>query len=135
MDKVIAKALCGFMNSGGGTLVVGVDDEGKALGLSYDFSTLAKDKENEDGFESAFSDIVKNYLELAYRQNISDFRFEDYEGKRICIVQVEQSREPVFCTSDQGRELYVRVGNSTRRLDAKETTEYVKERFKEYWEG
>jgi len=129
MDKVIAKTLCGFMNTEGGILIIGVDDDGNAMGLDVDIFTL--DKKNEDGFELAFNDIVKSYLELPDRRYIG-LKFWDYRGKRICVIQIEGSREPVFCLLDQGHEFYVRVGNSTRRLDAKETVEYVRAHFKEH---
>jgi len=131
MAMEVAKTLCGFMNTEGGFLIIGVNNKGEALGLDHDFSTLPRNNRNEDGFESAFSDLVKNFLELGYRQNIRDIDFRDYQGKRICVVQVEKSCEPIFCLGEKEHEFYVRVGNSTRRLDVKEAITYVKERF---WE-
>jgi hypothetical protein len=129
MEKEIASALCGFMNAEGGTLIIGVDDEGNALGLNDDFSTLRQ--KDEDGFELAFTDIVTCYLELPDRRYITLY-FEDYDCKRICIIEVEKSHEPVYCLFDQKHEFYVRVGNSTRQLDIKQAVEYVREHFQEY---
>jgi len=43
------KTVAAFQNSSGGTLVIGVNDEGKALGLSKDYQTLKK--KNRDGFQ------------------------------------------------------------------------------------
>ena len=40
METVIAKTVSAFLNSGGGTLLIGVDDEGRLIGLDGDYSTL-----------------------------------------------------------------------------------------------
>ena len=40
METVIAKTVAAFMNSGGGTLLIGVDDEGRLIGLGPDYATL-----------------------------------------------------------------------------------------------
>jgi predicted HTH transcriptional regulator len=129
MDKAIAKTLGGFMNTEGGILIIGVGDDGQIIGLSYDFHTLAEGHQNVDGFETAFSDIVKNYLELGYRQHIGEVRFVSIEGKIVCAVQVEKSLEPVYCLLDNQRCFFARVGNSTRQLDAKDTVEYARAHF------
>lgn len=126
LEEALAKTLCGFMNAEGGTLIIGVDDQGNALGLANDFPTLRKEDEGE--FELALTDIVKQYLGLTYREYL-DLSFENYGGGRICVIQVERSPEPVFLVSGQEREFYVRVSSSTRSLQARETLEYVKEHF------
>lgn len=128
MAKVIAKTLCGFMNTRGGTLVIGVDDDENALGLDDDISTLQK--KNEDGFELAFTDIVKEYIGLPSR-SYCKLGFESYQGKRICVIEIEKSPNPVFFQSDQGNEFWVRAGNSTRRLDPKEMLEHIRTHFEQ----
>ena len=40
METVIAKTVAAFMNSGGGTLLIGVDDDGRLIGLGPDYATL-----------------------------------------------------------------------------------------------
>ena len=37
METVIAKTVAAFMNSGGGTLLIGVDDDGRLIGLGPDY--------------------------------------------------------------------------------------------------
>jgi predicted HTH transcriptional regulator len=128
MDREVARALCGFMNTQGGTLIIGVDDDGRALGLEADLSTLGK--KDEDGFELAFTEIVTSYLELPDRRHIKPY-FEEYDCKRVYVVEVESSDEPVYCLFDKniGHEFYIRVGNSTRKLSLKETVEYIQKHF------
>jgi ABC-type oligopeptide transport system ATPase subunit len=129
MDREVASALCGFLNTQGGTLIIGVDDKGKALGLASDISILGR-KQDEDGFELAFNGIVTSYLELPDRRHIKPY-FEDYDCKRVYVVEVEASDEPVYCLFDKntGHEFYIRVGNSTRKLDLKDAVEYIQKRF------
>jgi predicted HTH transcriptional regulator len=40
MEKIIAKTISAFMNSEGGRLFIGVDDEGNVVGLQDDYETL-----------------------------------------------------------------------------------------------
>lgn len=49
------------MNAEGGTLFIGVDDEGNALGLQNDYETLKKEKQNSDEFEIELRQAVEKY--------------------------------------------------------------------------
>ena len=40
MEEVVAKTVAAFMNSAGGTLLLGVDDGGNLIGLGPDYATL-----------------------------------------------------------------------------------------------
>src|SRR6266571_9260234 len=40
LEEVIAKTVAAFANSQGGTLLIGVDDEGQVLGLEHDYLSL-----------------------------------------------------------------------------------------------
>ena len=132
LDKVIAKTLCGFMNAEGGTLVIGVDDNGNALGLDADIATLQK--KNEDGFQLAFTDLVSEYIGLPACTFVN-LQFVDYQGRRICVIRVTKNCTPVFFQSDQGTEFYMRAGNSTRRLDSKEMLDYIQARSQNTGDG
>jgi predicted HTH transcriptional regulator len=39
------------MNSEGGTLFIGVYDQGNVIGLENDYKTLKNERQNSDGFE------------------------------------------------------------------------------------
>lgn len=58
LEYVIAKTIVAFMNSEGGNLFIGVDDNQNMLGLADDISTLSKP--NLDGFELHLIEIIKN---------------------------------------------------------------------------
>ena len=129
MDKEVAQAVSAFMNTDGGTLIVGVADDGKAIGLEYDFQTLRK--QNEDGFQAAFiNEILNGMLEL----EVSDIKgvhisFDDFYHKRICKIEIEASSQPVFVKLNEESEFYMRQGNITKKLNMPEAVSYIQKRF------
>ena len=61
LETVVLKTLAGFLNSHiGGTLLVGVADNGEIIGLENDYQTLKKP--DQDGFEQALMTSVSNHL-------------------------------------------------------------------------
>ncbi|WP_445955793.1 AlbA family DNA-binding domain-containing protein [Yeosuana sp.] len=122
LEVVIAKTIVGFMNAKGGKLIVGVDDEGKILGLENDFKTLKH--KNRDGFEREVFRIISTYIdrEACFSSHVS---FYDLEGKDICLVDVEPSPHPVYVNDGKSTTFYVRTGNATYPLSVKETVSYL----------
>ena len=127
IKKVIAKTIAGMMNNTGGTLLIGVADNGRILGIQKDLETLHKS--NIDGFELALVQMTENYLGLEYMKYL-DIRFEEINNKEICLISIKPSLKPVFLMSGEKSEFCVRIKNSTRQLNVKEATEYIQE----HWE-
>ena len=44
LEEEVCATIAGFMNGNGGTLLIGIDDDGYPLGLTNDYKTLGKDK-------------------------------------------------------------------------------------------
>jgi predicted HTH transcriptional regulator len=66
LEKSISKAIQGFANSfNGGILLIGVDPDGKIIGLKNDYTLVQN--HNSDGFELELRNSVEKYL----RQNCS----------------------------------------------------------------
>jgi hypothetical protein len=55
----VARAISSFMNSDGGFLLIGIDDEKDIIGLEKD---LAQTHNNLDEFELTFTNTINNYL-------------------------------------------------------------------------
>ncbi len=128
MERGVVKTICAFMNTEGGTLIIGVDNVGNAIGLEADFSTLHTARQNQDGFEQRFAEIIEQYLGLGVRDYISA-RFERYKDQLIYRIDVQKSSEPVYCQFDGKSQFFVRVFTTTRELDPKETLEYCLRHF------
>lgn len=122
LQIVIAKTIAGMLNQKGGVLLIGLDDSGNVLGIEHDLKTLRKP--NIDEFQLAITDIVRSCLGVRYMEYIH-VRFECFHEKQICIVIVDISPEPVYLISGDEPQFWVRMGNSTQRLDVKEATGYI----------
>lgn len=107
VKSIIAKAICAFLNSNGGLLFIGLNNDGTAQGLEYDFSL--SDKPNaKDFFQNEFDQMIEHFLSFSVMANISA-RFEKINGKEIFIVSVEPSKHrPIFMNGQNGKEFWIR---------------------------
>ena len=122
LQKVIAKTIAGFLNSEGGTLLIGVADDGSIFGIEQDIDALQR--KDRDGFEQLLVQTLENFIGGEFSPYYR-WSFEDSAGKTVCIVTVDPSPKPVFLTDRQGTEFYIRMGNTTRPLDTQESHEYI----------
>ncbi|MEA3309688.1 MAG: DUF262 domain-containing protein [Chloroflexota bacterium] len=126
LEKIIAKTIAGFLNSEGGTLLIGVADDCTVLGIEYDLQTIGgKDR---DGYEQKLQQVLTNTLGVEHSQywHVS---FEESDGKTICIVHVDPSPEPIYLTYKGTKEFYKRVGNTTRPLNMEAAHDYIDMRW------
>ena len=139
METVIAKTVAAFMNSGGGTLLIGVDDDGRLIGLGPDYATLKTP--DADRFELWIRDLWGQRLGTnAAALPLLDFAEasdpqEGYGPQDVCRVTIPPALGPVYLRGPKGKgeaELWVRVGNSTRRLDVTDAVQYVAMRWPAY---
>ena len=126
LQQVVAKTIAGMLNGEGGTLLIGVADDGTVIGIARDLATLRK--RNVDGFEQLLTDTVKTFLGIECMPYVHP-RFETIEGQTVCVVSVAKSPDPVFLTAGDAHQFWVRMGNSTRSLDVKETLCYIQARW------
>lgn len=126
IEFAVLKTIVGFVNSRGGILLIGVEDDGNIHGIEDDINTLHK--HTRDWFESHLRNLLQRIVGGALLHLI-DVRFASKEGKDVCIVTIQPSPSPIFVPREGKNEFYVRSGNQTRSFDNKETTEYVKFRW------
>jgi uncharacterized membrane protein YeaQ/YmgE (transglycosylase-associated protein family) len=130
IELVIAKTVAGFLNADGGVLIIGVDDEGNALGLDDDLSTMKRP--DHDRYELWLTDYLETTLGSPALAFVS-VEFEPYRGSDVVVVTVLPSDSPVFINEPKGNrtaDFYVRMGNSTRRLLTDEFADYARSRWK-----
>ena len=123
LEFVFAKTISAFLNAEGGTLIIGVDDDGNVLGLERDMLTLPK--QDIDGFELHARQLVKKYLGDTFEKYVK-FRFPKVDDKHICLVQIAKSSKPVFIMKDGNEHFFVRIGNSSLPKSRQEQSEYEK---------
>ncbi len=120
----ILKTIAAFLNSEGGTLVIGVEDLGTVCGIDADLHLVGNSR---DKFEQLVSSLVVQYLGVGIVPYCR-FRFEEVEGRTVYVVDVEPSAEPVFAKSEKGSVFHVRISNTTRALDTAEALRYIESR-------
>jgi uncharacterized membrane protein YeaQ/YmgE (transglycosylase-associated protein family) len=128
LELVIAKTVCGLANGKGGALLVGVDDDGRTLGLAEDL-TLMKQPDS-DRYELWLRDFLGRTLGGGLTATLA-VSFPEVSGSQICLVRVPASARPVFLTPGKGAgpELWVRSGNSTRQLPIDQALAYSIDRW------
>ena len=121
------KTIAAFLNTEGGDLLIGADDDRKVLGIEHDRL------ETDDKFMLHLAQAVRNGLGDPAGTCI-DPKTQIVEGKTVCLVSCQRSPEPVYLrwkgmekTADG--DLYVRTGPGTVRLGEEDAAKYVASRF------
>jgi hypothetical protein len=122
MGVVAVRTVSSFMNSEGGILLLGVDDNKEVVGLDND---LAQMNGSKDKFQLHFISIVNNYLGKIYGPLI-DLRFDEIENKDVAIIIVKKSSRPVYRKYEGRTEFFIRSGASCQSLNISEATEYIR---------
>lgn len=128
----IIKAIASFLNSNGGILFIGVNDDKSILGLESDFSLMQSGTEDpKDYFKKQVDYIIKNNFKPFATYIKGDFAKVD--GKLIFVFLVEPSDKPVFINNNidkdeknHKKEFYVRLtgASSIHYYDTEEIVEY-----------
>ncbi len=126
LEYVIAKTIAAFLNSQGGNLFIGIDDNQNPLGLTDDIESLSK--KNIDGFELHLIEVIKKYLGGEYSSNIK-VTFPSYDDSKVCRIQVAGSSKPVFIKFEGREDFFVRTGCSSQPLGREEQSDYEKEHW------
>ena len=126
LEAVVLKTLAGYMNSSGGTLLIGVADDGTIVGLDRDYTTLKKP--DRDGFEQALMTAIAAKLGADACRTVQ-IVFHSLENKDVCRVMVSPAHRPVYVKDGDNPRLYVRTGVSTRELNVQEAINYTTARW------
>jgi hypothetical protein len=124
-DKIHVSALktiAGFLNAKGGTLLLGVADNGEVLGLEADGFP------DEDKMALHLANLITSRLGDIFRPYVHP-RFEEQDGVRVLMVRVEPGPREAFLKDGNLQRFFVRGGNATAELQGNAITEYVKQRF------
>lgn len=128
MELAVVKTVAGFLNAHGGTLVIGVADDGTVRGLQDDY--VAVGGRGRDGYENFLTTLLDRRIGRTAVANV-DIAFEIVDGNEVCRLDVGPSGEPVFVANDKGdADLYVRLNNSTRLLNTADSLKYVRQHWK-----
>lgn len=123
IEHSVLKTVVAYLNTEGGTLLVGVQDDGSILGIELD------QFENEDKYLLHFANLVTNKIGRHYVDNIR-WELKPVGEKKILRVDCKPSSSPVFLKENGVEEFYIRNGPSTVLLSTSEVLEYSRKHFR-----
>lgn len=135
LETATLKTVAALANSrDGGTLLIGVSDDGSICGLASDYTSLRKPTKNDrDLFQLHLGEIITASMGAAVTANVSAY-LHTIDGADVCRVHVRPSAVPVdakvIVVDNKGQHLkktsfFVRTGNATRTLDSSEKSKYI----------
>lgn len=122
IENSILKTLVAYLNSEGGILIVGVNDNGEILGLEKDAFV------SEDKMKLHLNNMIKNGLG-AHFMHFINYEVFDLEGKKILKIECMPSNNRVFLKDNGQEEFYIRNGPSTIKLNGNSLIDYISNRF------
>lgn len=117
------KTIAAFLNSDGGTLLVGVHDSGEITGNELEIEKFFKSTDK-------FLLHVKNRIKTRIGEQFYPFinqHLVGVEGKLILMVECDPSPDEVFVDE---KDFYVRTNPATDKLEGRKLSDYIKHRFK-----
>ena len=120
IEKSSLKNIVGFLNADGGTLLIGVTDNGEIKGVEEDFFTSA------DKYKLNFKNSINSKIGSEF-YSLIDYDLFNVAGYQVLRVDCKASSEP--CFYDQ-TEFFVRTNPATDKLEGKKQIDYIKERFR-----
>ncbi len=127
IEASVLKTIAAFINTDGGNLFIGIDDNGAALGLDNDLKTLKK--KDMDGFEQYLMTLVTEKIGANYCTLITVI-FYRIEEKEVCRVMVKPYAFPAYIKENKSTHFFIRAGNGTRELNIQESLDYIKNQQK-----
>ena len=122
MELSVLKTLAAFLNARGGTLVIGVADDGEPIGIEADKFP------NEDKLYLHLVNLIKDRISATHMMYLHP-RFDDHNGARVLAVDCLPSKSPVFVKDGKLEHFYVRTGAATAELGGSQAQEYIQQRF------
>jgi type I restriction enzyme R subunit len=127
MEDAIVKTVAAFLNTDGGTLLIGIGPDRTVLGLAHDYERV--NPKDGDGFVNWLTTHLINALGYAPVTRART-RIAVHAGHEICRVDVAASPTPVWARMSKDEQtFFVRMNNSTRALPGGEMETYRAERW------
>ena len=127
MEQVIVKTVAGMLNDRGGTLLIGVTDDGEPVGLDDDYAQVKPP--NADGYVNWLDTLFENHLGHSGANRLT-IRIDQIDGHDVCRIDVPASSRPIWVKNKNGlNTLYQRRNNSTRPVPPVEVEKFIAERF------
>lgn len=122
LELVVIKAITAFLNTDGGNLYVGIDDDSNIIGIDRDLTTIKK--QNEDGLILHFNQLITQYLDKSVFGFI-DHTIISIAEKRVFYIEVKKSSKPVYIRIGNDKIFVIRAAASVQQLDIEDAANYI----------
>tara|TARA_A100001234_G_C12605096_1_gene376812 strand:+ start:147 stop:1316 length:1170 start_codon:yes stop_codon:yes gene_type:complete len=120
----IVRTVAGFLNAEGGTLFIGVSDDGDAYGLEADRKLTGR--KDWDGLENELNQLISTSVSNEISATKVKISLPTFQGQTIARVEVFKSNSPVFMkTRRHQNKFYVRIGNATNTMSVESAFNYI----------
>lgn len=123
MEHGCLKTIAAFLNSKGGTLIIGVSDDGAPVGIETD------NFPNEDKMSLHLVNLINSRIGAEFMAYIH-LRFDEYKDSRVLMVECSASKAPVFIKEGTREYFYIRTGASSTELAPSAIQKYIEYKFK-----
>ena len=121
VEKAWLKSVVAFLNTDGGVLLVGVEDDGSILGMAADQFA------NEDKYLLHVNNRIKQHIGLEFAGFIR-YQLVPVDQEKVLMVECQPSPSPVFLKMGNEEDFFIRVGPGSRQLSTSEVLSYVTNR-------
>ena len=129
LEKAVLKTIAAFLNSEGGTLLIGVEDDGKIVGIEDDFTTFEPGKQNADTWQLNLKQKVINSMG-ADVWAILRLTLERTRAGTVARVECPRRiRETWLMLNNQQEEFFIRAASSTELLRPMKAVAYIREHW------
>jgi predicted HTH transcriptional regulator len=122
LEHEVLETLAAFLNTDGGTLIIGVKDDRTIIGIDVDYPRVKP--RSSDGWRLTFDHLVTHELGAEVMKCI-DLQLEPWQDHTIAVIRCLPREEPTWV----GDELYVRCTASTERLSTRHAVAWWRQRW------
>ena len=115
------KTVTAFMNTAGGILLVGVDDDGDIQGIEADGFA------NEDKCRLHFKNLIAQHIGIEHSGSLN-FEIHPVKGRQLIFIECERAEKPAFLTHRNEEGFYIRSGPSSVKLPVSKVLQYLESR-------
>ena len=123
LQDAVLKNVVAFLNSLGGDILIGVDDDGNVIGIENELSNLSM---NEDKFELHFKSLLKERIGLIETNYLVDYKIMKVKDVNILSIHCKPSKKAVYLHK---KDLYIRSGAAADLIFGADAENYIRGHF------
>ena len=122
IEHAALKSITAFLNSSGGTLIIGVDDNKNILGIENDKF------QDDDRMLLHLTKLIQHRIGIQHTRFVNA-AIENSNGSKILRIDVKPASSPAYIIHNNDEVFYIRTGPSTSQMKVSEIYDYIQARF------